>query len=108
MQLLWENEHLTAREIREKLYPDVTQSNHGTVQKLLFRLEQKGYVKRDRNHLVQVFYAEISRPEFAGRQLESLAERLTDGSLIPFITHLMNAKKISAKERQEIRDLLDD
>ncbi len=107
MRLLWDHEQLTAREIRERLYPDETASNHGTVQKLLQRLEQKGYVARDRSQFVHLFRAEISRRQFTGQQIESLAEKLTDGSLVPFITHLMEARKISAKERREIRKLLD-
>ena len=107
MQLLWDHEQLTAREIREQLYPDETPSNHGTVQKLLQRLEQKGYVARDRSQFVHLFRAEISRRQYAGQQLESLAGKLTDGSLVPFITHFMEARKIPAKERREIRKLLD-
>ena len=107
MRLLWDHEQLTAREIREQLYPDETASNHGTVQKLLQRLEQKEYVARDRSQFVHLFRAKISRRQYAGQQLESLADKLTDGSLVPFITHLMEARKISAKERREIRKLLD-
>ena len=107
MQLLWDHEQLTAREIREQLYPDETASNHGTVQKLLQRLEHKGYVARDRSQFVHLFRAEIARGQYAGQQLESLADKLTDGSLVPFLTHLMQARKISAKERREIRKLLD-
>ena len=107
MRLLWDHEQLTAREIREPLYPDETPSNHGTVQKLLQRLEQKGYVARDRSQFVHLFRAEVSRRQYAGGQLESLADKLTDGSLVPFLTHLMEARKISAKERREIRKLLD-
>ena len=107
MQLLWDQEQLTAREIREQLYPDETASNHGTVQKLLQRLEQKGYVARDRSQFVHLFRAEIARGQYAGQQLESLADKLTDGSLVPFLTHLMDARKISAKQRRELRDLLD-
>ena len=107
IQLLWNHEQLTAREIREQLYPDDTPSNHGTVQKLLQRLEQKGYVARDRSQFVHLFRAEISRRQYAGQQLASLADKLTDGSLVPFLTHLMDARKISAKQRRELRDLLD-
>ena len=51
--------------------------------------------------------ARISRDQYARQQLESLADKLPDGSLVPFITHLMEVRKISAKERREIRKLLD-
>ena len=39
--------------------------------------------------------------------LESLADKLTDGSLVPFLTHQMEARKISTQERREIPKLLD-
>ena len=107
MQLLWDDEPLTARHIREQLYSDETTSNHGTVQKLLQRLEQKDYVARDRSQFVHLFRANITRRQYAGEQLESLADKLTDGSLVPFLTHLLDQRKISAKERREIRELLD-
>ena len=49
MELLWEEDALTARQLREALYPNATRAQHGTVQKLLSRLEDKGYVARDRS-----------------------------------------------------------
>jgi predicted transcriptional regulator len=107
MNLLWQNERLTAREIREQLYPDATKAQHGTVQKLLQRLENKGYVERDRSLSVHLFSAAISRQTYAGRQLESLADKLTAGSLAPLITHLIEQKKISRKEINRIRAILD-
>jgi predicted transcriptional regulator len=112
MRLLWDRGEMTARAIREALYPEGTTSQlgtsqHGTVQKLLQRLEEKGFVRRDRGAFVHVFRPLVSRDEYAGQQLESLAEKLTDGSLVPFLTHLVAAKKLSAKERKAIRDLLD-
>jgi hypothetical protein len=53
-----------------------------------------------------------SRPPYlnrrlAGQQLEALAEKLTDGSLVPFILHAVWSKKLSPKERQEIQKLLE-
>jgi BlaI family penicillinase repressor len=107
MNLLWQNERLTAREIREQLYPDATKAQHGTVQKLLQRLEDKGYVERDRNLAVHLFSAVISRQTYAGRQLESLADKLTAGSFAPLITHLIEQKKISRDEINRIRAILD-
>jgi BlaI family penicillinase repressor len=107
MNLLWQNERLTAREIREQLYPDATKAQHGTVQKLLQRLEDKGYVERDRNLAVHLFSAVVSRQTYAGRQLESLADKLTAGSFAPLITHLIEQKKISRDEINRIRAILD-
>src|SRR5262245_34195614 len=107
LKLLWESEPLSAREIREQLYPQGTPSDHATVQKLLQRLEQKKMVSRDRRSFAHSFRATVTREELAGEQLEALASKLTDGSLVPFILHAVGAKSLSAEERNEIRRILD-
>jgi len=107
MNLLWQKDSLTARQIREELYPDATKAQHGTVQRLLQRLEDKDYVIRDTSRPVLLFSACISRQEYAATQLETLADKLTGGSLAPLLTHLVEEKKISHKEIQRLRAILD-
>ena len=107
MRLLWGAESMTAREIRERLYPGGTESAHGTVQKLLQRLESKGYVARDRSNFAHLFRATISEQEYAGGQLQSLAEKLTGGSLVPFLTHLVDSKGISKRDLRKLQELFD-
>jgi len=107
MELLWQQERLTARQLQEELYPHATRAQHGTVQKLLQRLEEKGFVERDRSLPVHLFSARISRQAYAAEQLETLAEKLTGGSLAPLITHLMEEKKISRAEIQRLRRVLE-
>ncbi len=108
MELLWVQERRTARQIREALYPSASKAQHGTVQRLLQRLEDKGYVDRDRDLPVHLFSATVSREAYASGQLEDLAEKLTGGSVAPLITHLLAEKKISRKEINKLRKLLDD
>ncbi len=98
---------MTARQIREQLYPDENKAQHGTVQRLLQRLEDKGYVERDRSIAIHFFSAAVSRQTYAGQQLESLADKLTAGSFAPLITHLVEQKKISRDEIERIRAILD-
>jgi BlaI family transcriptional regulator, penicillinase repressor len=108
MDLLWQTgDRMTARQIREQLYPDATKAQHGTVQRLLQRLEDKGYVERDRTIAVHFFAPALSRQTYAGQQLESLADKLTAGSFAPLITHLVEEKKISRTEIRRIRAILD-
>ena len=107
MDLLWNAEQMTAREIREELYPDASKAQHGTVQRLLQRLMEKGFVYKDDSQYVHLFSARMNRQTYAGSQLENLAEKLTEGSLTPMITHLINEKKISNDEISRIKTLLD-
>lgn len=109
MTLLWEhNKPMTARDIREQLYPDANRAQHGTVQRLLQRLEEKGFVKRDKSIAVHFFVAAISRETYAGHQLETLANKLTAGSFAPLITHLVEQRKITLDEVNRIWRILDE
>jgi BlaI family penicillinase repressor len=107
LKLLWEGDPLTARAICEQLYPSGTASDQATVQKLLQRLEQKRLVARDRTSFAHQFRPTVTREALAGNQLEALAEKLTEGSLVPFILHAVESKQLTVKERNEIRRLLD-
>jgi predicted transcriptional regulator len=106
MELLWQENQLTARQIREQLYPHATKAQHGTVQRLLQRLEDKGYVKRDASQPVLQFSAVLSRQAYAANQLESVAAKLTGGSITPLITHLVEEKRISREELEQLREIL--
>ncbi len=107
MDLLWQAPQLTARQIREQLYPDASRAQHGTVQRLLQRLKDKGFVQRDRSLSVHLFSATTTRDSYAAGQLEILAEKLTEGSLAPLITHLVEEKKISRQEIDRLRAILE-
>lgn len=107
MEVLWDEDRVTARAIRDRLYPDATKAQHGTVQRLLQRLEDKGFVKRDRSLPVHLFEAVISRESYASGQLESLADKLTGGSIAPLLTHLVENDRISEREIESLRRILE-
>ena len=108
MELLWNHDRLTARQVREALYPDSEKAQHGTVQRLLQSLGEKGFVDRDATLPVHLFSAALSREAYAADQLESLADKLTGGSIAPFLTHLIAESRISHAEIQRLRALLGD
>ena len=108
MELLWESERMTARQIKEALYEDSNKSQHGTVQRLLQSLEDKGYVARDRSLGVHLFSSMVSREAYGGLQLEALAQSLTGGSIAPLLTHLLDEKKLGKVEIKRLRKLLEE
>ena len=108
LKVLWSSESLTARRIARSLYTEETASAIGTVQKLLQRLEEKELVARDREQPAHRFSSRVTREEVAGMQLQGLAEKLSDGSLSPFIMHLASAERLSKNDRQALRRLLGD
>lgn len=108
LQVLWEHGPLPIRRITDLLYPDGRASHYATVQKLLERLEAKECVARDRTSAVHVFAAGVGRDELVGRRLQQVAEKLCGGSWTPLLTHLVQNRKLSDKDRQALRELIDD
>ena len=108
LKVLWEIEPRAAKEITAELYEDVNSSSIGTVQKLIARLQEKGLLNRDRSEAVHQFTAAVSREDVAGMQLDEFAGKLSEGSLSPFVLHLVQAKRLSKKEKKQIRRLLND
>lgn len=108
LRSLWQHGTLTAREIAEAIYDSSDSSTIGTVQTLLQRLERKRCVKRDRREFAHRFTARVSQSDVAGRHLDDIARKVSDGSLAPFITHLVTAGKLTPEERESIRRILEE
>ena len=108
MELLWRRGRVTSRQIIDRLYPDATKPQHGTVQRLLQRLSAKGFVARDRSLGISVFSPAIGRDAYASAQLESLAKRLTHGSLVPMISRLVAENKLSRAEIEKLHRILEE
>src|SRR5947209_20233546 len=92
LELVWETQPATVRELADVLYPRGGPSEYATVHKLLERLETKGYVLRDRSGGVYVFRAAVERDVVLGQQLESLVDKMCGGSLQPLLTSLIRTK----------------
>ena len=108
LQVLWDQGPATIRQLTDVLYPEGGVAHYATVQKLLERLEAKECVSRQRLASAHTFAAAIGRNELIGRRLEEMADKLCGGSLTPLLTHLMRAKRLTSRERQELRQLIDE
>jgi predicted transcriptional regulator len=108
LQVLWDQGPATIRQITDLLYPEGEAAHYATVQKLLDRLEAKGFVTRDRTPPAHAFAAAVGRDDLIGRRLQAMAEQLCGGSLTPLLTHLVKARRLSPRERQDLRDLIDE
>ena len=105
---LWDRGPATIRQLTDALYPKGAPAHYATVQKLLERLEAKGCVMRDRSSLAHVFRAVMERDELIGRRLQAVAEKLCGGSLTPLFTSLVRSTRLSARERRELRALMEE
>ena len=108
LRILWDRETATIRQLTDVLYPQGEAAQYATVQKLLDRMEAKGYVRRDRTMFVHVFRSVLDRDELIGRRLRSLAEMLCEGSLTPLLTHLARANDLTDEDRLALRAIVDE
>ena len=104
---LWDGGPATIRKLTDRLYPSGGVAQYATVQKLLERLESKGYVRRDRSASVHVFAATVAREDLIGRRLKAIADKLCGGSLTPLLSHLVQNERLSPTDRKALRDLID-
>jgi predicted transcriptional regulator len=103
---LWERPTMTVRQLAEILYGSAAVSDLATVQKLLSRLEAKGCVARQRDCWPHVFHALVDREEMIHRRLQLTADELCDGALTPLLSHLVRNTRMSDKQRETLRDLI--
>lgn len=107
LKVLWARGPLSAKAIAETIYPDGAESEFAAVHSFLQRLERKGLVARDRKSFVHIFSAAVSQADILGEELALLADRLGNGSIAPLVMHLIQRRRISKREADEIRKLLD-
>ncbi len=74
-QVVWDEQPTTIRRITDALYPRGGVAEYATVQKLLDRLESKGFVRRSRGDGVNVFSAVMGREDLIGRRWRVMAEK---------------------------------
>jgi len=108
LQVLWRDMPLTIRRITDQLYEGGNASHYATVQKLLERLEAKGYVARKTSGRVRLFTATVDREGLIGQQLQATADKLCEGSLTPLLTHLVQEASLSSEDMRAIKNLVDE
>ena len=106
LRVLWQQGKETARGITEAIYPDCSASDFATVHSLLKRLEAKKAVKRDRSTHPHGFSTAVTDSDIAGYKLQEFADQLSDGSMAPFIMHLVESQRLSNEEADTIRKML--
>ena len=107
LEVLWAQGPASIRRVTDDLYPSGRVAQYATVQKLLERLEDKKFVRRDRSGAVHLFSAMVDRNELIGRRLRAVADSLCGGSLTPLLSHLVESQVLTARERRELRALID-
>ena len=106
LQVLWERGEATLRQIADVLCPGGGEAYYATVQKLLWRMEGKGFVRRDGGPRSLLFTATVGRDELITRRLQGLADQLCGGAMTPLVMNLVRTQSLSAAEVDELSAFL--
>jgi BlaI family penicillinase repressor len=106
LDALWDRGPSTRRQLTDVLYPGKGPSHYTTVQKLLERLEAKGFVAKSQAGGALTFRPAMSREDLISRRLLDVAEKLCGGSLTPLLMNLVRAKPLTRDELRELADLI--
>jgi BlaI family penicillinase repressor len=97
LEKLWSLGTASVREIQEAL-PDEDRPAYTTVQTMIYRLEEKGVVKRVKKvGNAHVFEAVLTRKTVHKRLISDLLDSL-GGSPIPVMSHLVETGKLTLKD----------
>jgi len=109
LQVLWDQGSSTRRQITDVLYPRGGPAQYATVQKLLERLEAKGFVAaKNRGQGVLTFTVSVDRDELISRKLQEMAEKLCGGSMTPLLMNLVRAQPLTDRQLDELRSFVEE
>lgn len=105
MEVLWEEQPLTAAEVAERAGPKRGWSVH-TVKTLLSRLLAKGAISHEPEGRRFLYRPAIERDLYVGRESEKLVDRLFGGRVTPLIAQLAERRTLSPEDIAELEALL--
>jgi predicted transcriptional regulator len=104
LRLVWQVGNATVQEVCDKL-PVRRKIAYATVQTLLRRLENKGYLKHELRGKAHVFSAAVKKEHVVKRSVGDFLDRLFGGDPIPLMQYLAEHGKFSADDIERLKQL---
>jgi BlaI family transcriptional regulator, penicillinase repressor len=102
LEMLWRAGSVTIIEGQRALGGDV---GYTTVQTRLNRMVKKGVVKRSRSKPAK-YTAAIQPEEVTASDLDLLLDKVSRGSVMPLVTHLVKDRALTCDEMDELKKLI--
>jgi predicted transcriptional regulator len=107
MEIVWERGEVTVSEVRTALAKR-RELARNTVQTMIVRLEQKGWLKHREEGRTFVYSAYRPRTVSLGAKVAQMADRLFAGSPEEMVTALIDYRSLSPDEAERIREIIDE
>lgn len=107
LQIIWQRETATVREVHEELSKTKT-SGYTTTLKLMQIMFEKGIVTRDDSSKTHIYRAAVSRKKTQKQFLDKMINGLFGGSSTELVLQALGNQQASKSELDEIQKYLDD
>ena len=105
MKIVWRQGTATVREVYEELLTR-RKVAYTTVMTVMKTLEQKGYLKTSQKDRAYVYTPTRPKEQVIRGMVGDFLERVFNGAAQPLLVHLLQDRRLSDKDLQEIRSLL--
>jgi len=106
LRLVWQLDKATVQQVCDKL-PARRKIAYATVQTLLRRLENKGYLKHNVRGKAHVFFAAVKKENVVKRSVGDFLDRLFGGDPVPLMQYLAQHGKINTMDIEKLKELVD-
>jgi BlaI family transcriptional regulator, penicillinase repressor len=106
MNLVWSNSPIEATEVIDQVAADNGWSA-ATVKTMLHRLVRKGALATEQNGKKYLYTPAVRRDACVRQASRSFLERVFGGEATPALIHFVKTAKLTAKDVEEIRAMLD-
>jgi BlaI family penicillinase repressor len=107
LRILWDNGPATVREVNEAMNED-QDTGYTTTLKLMQIMTDKGLLRRDDSQFKHVYKPAMTEEKAQKLLVGELLEKAFSGSAEKLVMRALSAKKVSAKELEKIRKMLDE
>jgi BlaI family transcriptional regulator, penicillinase repressor len=106
LQVLWQHGPGTVRFVNDRLNEDRREVQYASTLKLMQIMAEKGLLIRDESEVRHIYSPASEEYKTKSLLLDKFVDTLFDGSASRLVLHLLDNKKTSQKELDEIRQLL--
>lgn len=106
MEIVWQQGEVTVTEVRDAL-AERRELARNTVQTMIVRLEEKGWLKHRQSGRTFIYSAKRPRANVLGAKVAQMVDRLFAGSPEELVTALLDYRGLSPEEAERIRTMIE-
>lgn len=107
LKVLWDEAPAPVRTVMNALHQRGRQVAYTTVQTMLTRLEQKGFVRSDKSDTAFIYRPTVRKSDVTRSRTRTLLEQLYDGAAGPLVLQLVRSKRLTPDELAELQRLIE-